>query len=193
MFGNSKDYKAQVDKLEDEVEDLERQVKRRDAQISHLNGLKYDHGRNLDELARLDERERRIEVKESQEAADLKAKQDLIDTRNKAELERNASVAEALDRRTDQLDKREEAIELRKDDAVQRANSEGYTAGLKAGLDKLSELRAADAANAQELLKLHTIGAYMPKTASEDEDNPLAEAYGELGAKLVNKLVGEDE
>ena len=82
MFGNSKDYKAQVEKLEDEVEDLERQVKRRDAEIAHLNGLKYDHVRNLDELERLDERERRIEVKETQAAADLKAKQDLIDIRN---------------------------------------------------------------------------------------------------------------
>jgi hypothetical protein len=190
MFG--KDYKAQVEELEDEVSSLKRDLKKAEDEITYLNGLKYSHKANLEREDELDERERQLEKTESEIDLQIKAKQDAIDIQNKARQVQVDAAQNALIDREARLIAREKRVQDQTETAVKAAMHEGYASGLKDGLSKLGELRSLDAANAQELLKLHTVGAHLPATVKEDEDNPMATAYAELGTKLVTKLMDTD-
>lgn len=193
-------YKQQIEDLEDKVAGLEadiraqkREITKGSQEVAHYQRLKLSHEANLDREEELAMRERELDKTDSEMAIQIRAKQDALNIQNKAEQARLDATRESQNEREARILERQKRVEAQTAEAVKAAMHEGYASGLKDGLSKLGELRSLDATNAQELLKLHTVGAHLPTTLREDENNPMSAAYAELGTKLVTKLMDKDE
>jgi hypothetical protein len=197
--------------FEERIEELEAQLKieKREhndtlQELQFLQNLQYEHRVNVEKEEALSEQQSALDRLEAKREAEYGHKVELAEAeyaKQKAVFE--ASVAARtteLDRRqvslehqADELDDREEELVARETSADNGNYKKGFAEGYSYGVAEMSDVRDADRQHYGEILKLHAIGQFMPKTVQEGDKNPLAEAYGKLGAEMVDKLMASDK
>jgi uncharacterized protein (DUF3084 family) len=200
LFKNQSDEEElneRINELEAQAERMynahQRTVQKLNDEINQLKSLEYSHADNIRREHELDERERDLNRRVDAFATAQEADERVRDVKHESRTARLDEREKSIYERECQLKERESKVADAETDKENANLLSGYANGYAEGhRDGVASMRTV-IDKAHELLKVHAIGVHLPKTATEDEENPLAVAYGELGANLVQRLVGESE
>lgn len=189
--------------LEDRIEDYklanERQNKRhqreladRQDETAYLKSLKFSHTVNLKAIDELDTRRTRLTNDQTLlETRQLQFDKIMAFKLKSLEEERDITI-DSLNVRMKEVKRREEVVSERERQADDANYQKGYAEGVLVGIEKCEYKSSFQETSSQELLKIHALGAYMPKETTTDTPSNasvmLADAFGKHLGNTVDNL-----